>query len=84
MDESKIHELAKKVGGRFRLASLIQKRLLELNRGQRRLVDGEFGSPLYVVMSEIEGGKITLRPPEPEKAPDVSQIPSLETPSEES
>jgi len=64
MDESKVHALAKRAGGRFHLASLVQKRLLELNRGQRKLVDEDYVDPLYTVLREIEEGLIELSPPD--------------------
>ena len=68
MDQSKVHSLARKVGGRFHLASLVQKRLLELNRGQRRLVSEDSGNPLDIVLREIDEGMIELAAPEEEKA----------------
>ena len=74
MDESKIHELAKRLGGRFRLASLVQKRLLELNRGQRSLVPDDDKNPMNVVLKEIEGGFIELTVPEAAKAPEAPRL----------
>lgn len=76
MDETRVHELARKVGGRFRLAALIQKRLLQLNRGQRQLTETNHRNQLYTVLSEIEEEKIALRAP----AEEVEQesIPALE------
>jgi DNA-directed RNA polymerase subunit omega len=79
MDESRIHELARKVGGRFRLASLIQKRLVEINRGQRFLIEEPVRNPLYSVLQEIEQDKITLT--DEEQA--AEETPSLEATEEE-
>ena len=68
MDESKVHALARRAGGRFHLASLVQKRLLELNRGQKKLVEDDQDDPLHTVLREVEEGLIELAPPEDEKA----------------
>ena len=37
LDEFKEEQIVNKVGGRFKLSSLIQKRLVALNRGARPL-----------------------------------------------
>lgn len=39
LEELKEEEIVNKVGGRFKLSTLIQKRLVQLNRGSRPLVD---------------------------------------------
>jgi len=74
MDESKIHELAKRLGGRFRLASLVQKRLLELNRGQRKLVPDDNKNPMHAVLKEIDGGFIELSVPEAGKSAETPRL----------
>ncbi|HUW34326.1 MAG TPA: DNA-directed RNA polymerase subunit omega [Planctomycetota bacterium] len=80
MDESKVHALARRAGGRFHLASLVQKRLLELNRGQKKLLDEDFADPLYLVLREIEEGLIELAPPEDEKVMEApAEGPRLQT-----
>jgi len=56
----KSDEIIRKVGGRFRLTALIQKRWLELMRGERPLVDPSGKSPLEVVIQEILDGKIAI------------------------
>ena len=38
-EELKEEAIVNKVGGRFKLSTLIQKRLVQLNRGSRPLVD---------------------------------------------
>ncbi len=40
IDELKEEEIVNKVGGRFKLSTLIQKRMIALNQGARALVDG--------------------------------------------
>ena len=49
-----------KVGGRFKLTSLIQKRWLEIMRGARPLVDTAGKTQLEGVIDEILEGKVTL------------------------
>ena len=39
IDELKEEEIVNKVGGRFKLSTLIQKRMIALNQGVRALVD---------------------------------------------
>jgi DNA-directed RNA polymerase subunit omega len=54
-------DLISKVGGRFKLTSLIQKRWLELMRGARPLVDNIAGkTELEVIMEEILQDKIGI------------------------
>ena len=56
-------ELVQSVGGKFRLTTLIQKRLIEINRGAAPLVKVEEGMSLRrVVCEEILQGKIELSP----------------------
>jgi len=57
-------ELVKKVGGKFALTSLLQKRLVELNRHEPPLIEGleKPFDPRRVVCEEIMQGKITLAP----------------------
>ena len=53
--------IIEKVGGRFRLTSLIQKRWLELMRGARPLVDNIAGkTPMEVVIEEILQDKVGI------------------------
>ncbi len=52
--------IVNKVGGRFKLSSLIQKRLVALNRGARPLVELLTKNPMEIVVAEILGDKIYL------------------------
>lgn len=52
--------IVNKVGGRFKLSSLIQKRLVALNRGARPLVDLVSKDRMEVVVEEILQDKIYL------------------------
>lgn len=61
LEEMKSTELVNKVGGRFKLTALIQKRLDELMQGSRPLVkDAEGKTPLEIVVQEILQDKITI------------------------
>jgi len=55
----KSEEIVTKVGGRFRLCALIQRRLVELMDGARPLVERDGRSDLEVVIDEILQEKIT-------------------------
>ncbi len=56
----KEEEIVKKVGGRFKLSTLIQKRLVALNAGARPLVRMDTDDKLEVVVQEILQDKIYL------------------------
>ncbi|MFO0831208.1 MAG: hypothetical protein U0637_05100 [Phycisphaerales bacterium] len=57
----KSEEIVNKFGGRFKLCSLIQRRLGELMEGARPLVDRNGRSDLEVVIEEIMQDKIALQ-----------------------
>jgi len=57
----KSDEVVNKVGGRFKLTALIQKRWLELMEGARPLVERQDGqTDLEVVIQEILEDKIAI------------------------
>jgi DNA-directed RNA polymerase subunit omega len=57
----KSDEIVHKIGGRFKLTALIQKRLVEIIDGARPLVDRHQGmTDLEVVIQEILQDKITI------------------------
>src|ERR1700684_4155110 len=56
----KSDEIVHKVGGRFKLTALIQKRMLELMDGARPLVDKGNLTDLEVVIQEILQNKIAI------------------------
>ncbi len=60
IEHLKSEEIIDKVGGRFKLCALIQRRMVELLEGARPLVDRDGRSDLELVMDEIMSGKITL------------------------
>jgi DNA-directed RNA polymerase subunit omega len=60
IDALKEEEIVNKVGGRFKLSTLIQKRMVMLNAGSRPLVDGPSDNKMEVVVQEILQDKIYL------------------------
>lgn len=60
LEELKEEEIVKKVGGRFKLSTLIQKRLVQLNQGSRALVHVDTHDKMSVVLQEIMQDKIML------------------------
>lgn len=60
LDELKEDLIAKKVGGRFKLSTLIQKRLVQLNRGAPPLVECQGKPTMATVIEEILTDKIYL------------------------
>ena len=57
-DELKEEEIVRKVGGRFKLSTLIQKRMVQLNQGARPLIDTNDEDKMAVVLQEILLDKI--------------------------
>ena len=55
----KSEEIVEKVGGRFRLTALIQRRLVELMDGARPMVDREGRTDLEIVVAEIMEDKLS-------------------------
>ncbi len=64
IDELRHEELLNKVGGKFKLTALIQRRWLQLLNGERPLVPTEMdGRPLTdmeIIIQEILDGKIEM------------------------
>ena len=61
IEELKNTELANKVGGKFKLTALIQRRLGELIQGARPLIeDAEGKTQLEIVVQEILQDKIAI------------------------
>lgn len=60
LEELKEEEIVNKVGGRFKLSTLIQKRLVQLNQGSRALVNVDAHDKMSIVLQEIVQDKIVL------------------------
>ncbi len=73
-EELKEERIVNKVGGRFKLSTLIQKRLVALNRGARPLVEMATKNHMDVVIQEIMQDKIFL-----DATGDVGLSPEAET-----
>jgi DNA-directed RNA polymerase subunit omega len=60
LEELKEELIVNKVGGRFKLSTLIQKRMIALNQGARPLVDARGADKMSIVIQEIMQDKIFL------------------------
>jgi DNA-directed RNA polymerase subunit omega len=60
IDDLREEEIVNKVGGRFKLSTLIQKRMVALNAGGRPLVDIDSDDRMQIVIEEIKQDKIYL------------------------
>jgi DNA-directed RNA polymerase subunit omega len=60
LDDLKEEAIVNKVGGRFKLSTLIQKRMVMLNQGARPLVEVRDGDKMTIVLQEIIQDKIFL------------------------
>ena len=61
IEELKNNEVLNKVGGRFKLSALIQKRMVEMMEGSRPLIEDTEGKTMMeIVVQEIKEGKIVL------------------------
>ena len=77
LEELKEEEIVDKVGGRFKLSTLIQKRLVALNAGSRPLVEIDTEDKMKIVLQEILQDKIYLDAADevqiaPEAAPELN------------
>ena len=55
-----VDELAQRIGGRFKLTVLLQKRLRELGRGAAALVEVSDQNLIDTALEEIRQGKVFL------------------------
>jgi DNA-directed RNA polymerase subunit omega len=60
LDDLKEESIVNKIGGRFKLSTLIQKRMVALNTGAKPLVDLKTSDKLAIVLKEILEDKIYL------------------------
>ncbi len=59
-NELREEAIVRKVGGRFKLSTLIQKRMTALNKGVRPLVDLNTDDKMAIIIAEIMQDKIFL------------------------
>ncbi len=57
-------DLIDRIGGRFKLTAMIQRRWLQLMQGARPMVDTKGKTDLEVIVQEIVEGKIELVSPD--------------------
>jgi DNA-directed RNA polymerase subunit omega len=60
LDDLMEEGIVNKVGGRFKLSTLIQKRMVALNRGAKPLVNLKSSNDMAIVIQEILQDKIFL------------------------
>jgi DNA-directed RNA polymerase subunit omega len=61
IEDLKDTEIVNKVGGKFKLTSLIQKRMVELMEGARPLIDDTEGKTMMeIVVEEVKYDKIGI------------------------
>jgi len=61
LEELKSDKIVNKVGGRFKLAALVQRRMTELLQGSRPLIENsENMTMMQIVLQEILQDKITI------------------------
>ena len=60
LDDLREEAIVNKVGGRFKLSTLIQKRMVALNTGARPMVEVKGGDKMAIVLQEILQDKIYL------------------------
>ena len=65
MDEALLHKLSGKLGGRFKLTALVQKRMVQLMReGSDVIKKNSGGRPVRLVVEEIAQGRLQLIAPD--------------------
>lgn len=69
--------IVEKAGGRFKLCTLIQRRLVQLMEGARPLVERQGRSDLELVVEEIMQGKIELDFVQPASLTETVSTPAL-------
>ena len=81
-DQLKEEKIVNQVGGRFKLSTLIQKRLVQLNQGARPLIHTNLEDKMAIVLQEIQQNKIYLDTSNEvrfaEPGPDFSGAPELD------
>ena len=60
LDDFREDDIVRKVGGRFKLSTLVQKRMVALNRGAQALVDLPTRDLMEIVVAEVKEDKIYL------------------------
>jgi DNA-directed RNA polymerase subunit omega len=77
IESLKSDEITWKAGGRFKLCTLVQRRLVELMDGARPLVERRGRSDLEIAIEEVMQEKIAVRYVDPESLPAASDDDAL-------
>jgi DNA-directed RNA polymerase subunit omega len=73
IEEFKNSEIVDKIGGKFKLSALIQKRMVELMQGARPLIEDIEGKTMMeIVVAEIMQDKIAID--DTPKKPEIPQL----------
>ena len=73
IEEFKNSEIVDKVGGKFKLSALIQKRMVELMQGARPLIEDIEGKTMMeIVVAEIMQDKIAID--DTQEKPEIPQL----------
>jgi len=72
IDDLRDDDIIEKVGGRFKLAALIQKRWQQLIQGSRPMVKTEGLTAMEVIIREILEGKLEMELPTEDEPEDAS------------
>lgn len=73
ISELKNDDIIRKVGGRFRLTALIQRRWLQLLQGARPMIETKGLTTMEVVVKEISQGLVVAK--SPKKSEDEDDTP---------
>lgn len=79
-EELKEEKIVQKVGGRFKLSTLIQKRMVQISQGARPLVNTNSEDKMAIVLQEIMQDKIYLDQSneiQQNDSPDLAEAPEL-------
>ena len=75
IEKLKDTKIVDKLGGRFKLSALMQKRMLELMQGARPLIeDTEGKTTMEIVVEEIVSDKITIDYGSGEPKPELPKL----------
>ena len=80
-EELKEEEIVRMVGGRFKLSTLIQKRMVQLNQGARPLIQTTEEDKMSIVLKEILEKRIYLDSSDELRenpSPDFHEAPQLD------
>lgn len=69
-------EIIRKIGGRFKLTALIQRRWLQLLQGERPMVESDGLTEMEIILQEILEGKLEMELLDAENIPEEEEQPA--------